>query len=801
MRKLVALLALLLAGPALAQSVQQSGTVTRNHLPVWVTPGVVGDGGSAADSPISTIGATGPICSNSARQSSGAWNSLCLQANTSSAATLTLQNYGTASAQSLQFVINGTAVTFPTGGGNFLVSSGALINGHLPCFSGTAGIIVDCGTSIGAGTAFGLPYYSSTSSLGSTGAGTNGQVLIGQTSSVPLWQTLSGDVTSISAGGAVTLGKVNGVPFGSTYTAHGVLIGEGTGQFNAIATSNIGQCLLSQGTSDPVWASCASGSGSAGGSNTQVQYNNSTALGGSTSFTWVSPTLTIGFAGSTTGQLALAPAGSGSGTVTIQNPSTTSGYNFNLPTAAGSSGQPLLSGGGGSTAMSFGALGTAAGGTNCTSASGTCIDNISAWSSTGYVYRSGGGVYTFSTVIPVSNGGTALANGTSGGILGFTGSSTIASSGLLAQYGIMVGGGAGSTPATITNGTAGQLLIAQTSANPAWSTLSGDATITSGGVITVGAGAITNSKLANAAAYTFKGNVTGSSAAPTDFTPGSLVNKASPASGDFVVIADNAASGALKYATVSSIGSAGSVSSIAGNTGAFTLSGGITNSGNVIQLTAGRQTLPTVQTFLSAGSGTYTTPANCLWIEVRVVGGGGGSAGSGTTGQTNGTSGGSSTFGPLTANGGGAPAATGLSTGGAGGTASLGSGPIGMAISGGGGSASFAALTSLYPTAGGGGNSMLGGGGAGGGANSSGGVGQANTGGGGGGTGANNVASSTAGAAGGGGGGVIAIINSPSATYSYTVGAGGSAGSAGTSGNAGSAGGSGGIWVTEHYGT
>ena len=178
MRKLIALLLLALAGPAFGQSIQQSGTVTRNHLPVWVTSGVQGDGGSAADSPISTIGATGPICSNSARQSSGAWNSLCLQANTSSAATITLQNYGTAGAQSLQFVINGTAVTFPTGGGNFLVSSGALINGHLPCFSGTAGIIVDCGTSIGAGTAFGLPYYSSASSLGSTGAGTNGQLLV-----------------------------------------------------------------------------------------------------------------------------------------------------------------------------------------------------------------------------------------------------------------------------------------------------------------------------------------------------------------------------------------------------------------------------------------------------------------------------------------------------------------------------------------------------------------------------------------------------------------------------------------------
>ena len=221
-----------------------------------------------------------------------------------------------------------------------------------------------------------------------------------------------------------------------------------------------------------------------------------------------------------------------------------------------------------------GTLGVSGGGTNCTVASGTCLDNITGFSTTGYINRTGGGTYAFSTVIPVSSGGTAIASGTSGGILGFTASGTIASSGLLAQYSVVVGGGAGATPSTVANGTAGQIFQAQTSANPAWNTLSGDATITSGGVITVSASAITNSKLANANAYTFKGNTTSSPAAPTDFTPGSLANKASPAAGDYIVIADNASSGALKYATVSSIASAGSVGSVNGLTGAVSVTAG-----------------------------------------------------------------------------------------------------------------------------------------------------------------------------------------------------------------------------------
>jgi hypothetical protein len=581
--------ALLLSFPVFAQNVQYVAPVTRNHIPVWNTNGVIADGGSSADSPISSIGVTNEggagICVSSGRQTAAGRNQLCLGASTAGPATISLQNFGTATAQNLQFIINGTAVTIPSGGTNFLQLSGAATNGHVPCFSGTIGLVVDCGTSIGAGTQFGLPYYSTTSSLGSTGAGTNGQLLIGQSGSVPLWQTIAGDVGSLSPGGLLTLAKVNGIPFASTYSAHGVLIGQGTSAFNTITTPNIGQCLLSQGAAaDPIWSSCASGSGSAGGSNTQVQFNSSTALGGSANFTWVSPTLTLGVAGTATGQLAFAPAGSGTGTVTVQNPSTTSAFNFNLPTTAGALGQPLLSGGGGSTAMSFGTLGVAGGGTNCAVASGTCLDNISGFASTGYVFRSGGGTYTFSTVIPVSSGGTNLANGTSGGVLAFTGSTTIASSGELAQFGIVVGGGAGSVPQSVTNGTAGQVLLAQTSANPTWNTLSGDATISSVGALTIANSAVTVAKQANAAAWTLEGNFTGSSAAPQFSTIGGLTVKASPAASDLVLIQDQAASGALKQATVSSISSAGSVSSIAGNTGSFTLAAGVTNSVNQIQL-------------------------------------------------------------------------------------------------------------------------------------------------------------------------------------------------------------------------
>lgn len=98
-------------------------------------------------------------------------------------------------------------------------------------------------------------------------------------------------------------------------------------------------------------ANCFAGGGSAGGSNTQVQYNSGGSLAGSANFTFISPALTIGVAGSTTGQINLT--GSTSGTITIQGQAAAGTFNWNLPTAAGSSGNILTSGGGTTNPMTW----------------------------------------------------------------------------------------------------------------------------------------------------------------------------------------------------------------------------------------------------------------------------------------------------------------------------------------------------------------------------------------------------------------------------------------------------------------
>jgi len=96
--------------------------------------------------------------------------------------------------------------------------------------------------------------------------------------------------------------------------------------------------------------------------------------------------------------------------------------------------------------------------------------------------------------------------------------------------------------------------------------------------------AIALSSHATQAAYTFVGNNTSSAAAPTAVDIAALTTKASPAAGDYVMISDQAATGAWKKVTVSSLASAGSVASIAGNTGAFTLGTGLTNAVNDIRV-------------------------------------------------------------------------------------------------------------------------------------------------------------------------------------------------------------------------
>lgn len=197
---------------------------------------------------------------------------------------------------------------------------------------------------------------------------------------------------------------------------------------------------------------------------------------------------------------------------------------------------------------------------------------------------------------------------------------------------------------------------------------------------------------------------------------------------------------------------------------------------------------PTIQRFTS-GSGTYTTPANVKYLKVTMVGGG--ASGSGGNGSGGSNAGGNTTFGTslLTANGGSAAANVIATLNG--GSFTVNSPAINVgSVNGGSGSGSN--------TAGGGhgGVSFFGGSGGGGTGptpSSFGGTAAAANSGSGGGGGGDNGSTLLGGPGGGAGGTVIAIIPNPSASYSYSVGAGGTAGSNG------GAGGSGVIIVEEYY--
>jgi hypothetical protein len=214
---------------------------------------------------------------------------------------------------------------------------------------------------------------------------------------------------------------------------------------------------------------------------------------------------------------------------------------------------------------------------------------------------------------------------------------------------------------------------------------------------------------------------------------------------------------------------------------------------------------PTIQTFTS-GTGTYTTPANVVWIKVKMVGGGGGGGGSGTTAGTAATAGGSTTFGTslLTATGGAQGAnSTDGANGGAGGTPTVNSPAVTIvAVNGARGTGgTTGAGASFYVVGQPGASSFFGGAGVGGtaGIPYSAGDAQPNSGSGGGGAAPPLTTGSRPGSPGGAGAYIEALISSPSSTYSYAVGAAGAGGAAGTSGGVGGNGGSGVIIVEEYY--
>jgi hypothetical protein len=120
------------------------------------------------------------------------------------------------------------------------------------------------------------------------------------------------------------------------------------------------QCLASNGSLQFSFTACSGGTGTPGGANTQVQYNNSGSFGGSTNLTWISPALSIGTTAGATGQLKYV--GTTSGTVTTQSQDAAGTWTFKWPATAGTAGFPMVTDGTGVGSWSL--LGLAGGGTN-----------------------------------------------------------------------------------------------------------------------------------------------------------------------------------------------------------------------------------------------------------------------------------------------------------------------------------------------------------------------------------------------------------------------------------------------------
>jgi hypothetical protein len=205
-------------------------------------------------------------------------------------------------------------------------------------------------------------------------------------------------------------------------------------------------------------------------------------------------------------------------------------------------------------------------------------------------------------------------------------------------------------------------------------------------------------------------------------------------------------------------------------------------------------------TTYTTGSGTYTVPANTRYLQVEMSGAGGGGAGGGSgAGPTAGGSGGSTTFGSslLTCTGGAGGTIAVASTHSIGGSSTISSPATGLGLTGGEGSGGNGYLVAGYQVGMSGGTNPFGGAGASA-VNSIGFYGQPNTGAGGGGGGT--TATGTGSGGGGAAGGYIkAIISSPSASYAYAIGSGGTAGAAGTNGFVGGVGAAGIIIVTAYF--
>lgn len=351
-RILAFLAAALISGAASAQ-VKQSGVVTNGHAASWATTGVIQDAGTASSGVLTTLGITNtgvPLCINDAAITGG-YHQLCFGANSLGGGLLSYNAYGGASTLPFQVNINGVTASLGTG----TVNAGTA--NHVTYYatstdavSSAAYLTINNGDlNVGLGG----------SVLGTLGLGgsSSGAVTIKPQAAagvynfnLPITAGTSGQVLTSSGGGSAPM----------TWTSIGGTVNTGTtGQAAYYAADG----TAVSGTSALVLTSTAvtmSPSGAVTINPASASTMNNVVIGGATpaaaTFTTASATgqISSGVSGVSLGSLALS--GNSSGTVVIKPQAAAGSFNFNIPITAGTSGQPLLSGGGGASAMTWGLL-------------------------------------------------------------------------------------------------------------------------------------------------------------------------------------------------------------------------------------------------------------------------------------------------------------------------------------------------------------------------------------------------------------------------------------------------------------
>ena len=178
--------------------------------------------------------------------------------------------------------------------------------------------------------------------------GSNATLAVIQAADVPtLNQNTTGTASNVTGTVAIANGGTGQTTASAGFnalspitTTGDIIIGNGTNSATRLGIGSNTYVLTSNGTT-ATWAAPTGGSGTPGGSNTQIQFNNSGAFGGSANFTWDGSNIQVGLQGA----VRFADADS-SNYVAFRGPATVaSNVTWTLPSIDGTSGQVLQTSG------------------------------------------------------------------------------------------------------------------------------------------------------------------------------------------------------------------------------------------------------------------------------------------------------------------------------------------------------------------------------------------------------------------------------------------------------------------------